>query len=224
MDPSNVDDGDHFLPAANTSLREIPKSPPMCLLYGYILAGNQPSDHAAFKIQYLSCSFEDNGEIFGGQENEHGECVFDIYFSQDDNDYLVKLVFGPVLELSDEDSQQEEEELESDHSYDYDEEIFEDEQSDDNLEPVGYRICNLYFPGDFYYVVRLVFENEEEDRFLVKEDEFLFEKLQRAAGISSDGGEEEEEEEDQEEEEEAVPTIDDKSSGDRKLYRRIQVN
>ncbi|TYK07329.1 aspartic and glutamic acid-rich protein-like [Cucumis melo var. makuwa] len=213
--PANVDDREDFLSGANRRGRENSKSPPMCLLYGHILAENQPSDDAAFGKQDLYCSFEANGVILGGQENEQGQCVFDIYFSQDNRDYLVKLVFGQMLELSDEDSQQEERELESDfycddgeETYedsenDSDEEIFEDEQSDDP-ELTGYRVCNLYFPGERYYVVRLVFEEEEgEDRFLEEDDRFLFKKLQRAAEISYDG-----------EEEEEIPATDDKSSGD----------
>ncbi|CAK9320107.1 unnamed protein product [Citrullus colocynthis] len=181
----------------------------MCLRYGHILADNQPSDAVSEK-QDLYCSPEVEGEVLGGQENEHGERIFEIYFSQDNRNYLVELAFGPVNGLSDEDLQQEEGEFEriddreetyEDNENDYDEETFEDEQSVDDEELTGSRVCELYFPGDCYYVVRLVFEKEEgDDRFLEEEDEFLFKKLQRAAGISYGGKE--------------VPAIDNKSFSD----------
>ncbi|XP_038882299.1 aspartic and glutamic acid-rich protein-like [Benincasa hispida] len=211
---ADLDDGEKFLAGAIRRRGENSKLPPMCLRYGHILADNQPPDATSEKQQDLYCSPEVDGEVLGGQENEHGERVFEIYFSQDNHDYLVKLAFGPVNELSDEDSQQEEGELESDfysddgeetyedyENDDYDEETFEDEQSDNDEELTGNRVCELYFPGDCYYVVRLVFEKEEDDdRFLEEEDEFLFKKLQRAAGISYGGDE--------------VPAIENKSFSD----------
>ncbi|XP_022972610.1 nucleolin-like [Cucurbita maxima] len=125
--PDDLDDGEKILDGAIPRREVKSKLTPMYLRYGYLMAENLPPNALSEK-QVL----DRLPEVVGGEEDENGDCVFEINFSQENCNYVVQLFFSPKEESDDddEDSHQEEEAYQDSDSNDM-EEIGEDYDSDD---------------------------------------------------------------------------------------------